>query len=45
MAWRAVVKLSLLRKSRNYVGLKGDWQPGYPYSIISLVQKEEEKKR
>ena len=26
MAWRAVAKLSLLRKSRNCVGLRGDWQ-------------------
>ena len=26
MAWRAVAKLSLLRKSKNCVGLRGDWQ-------------------
>ena len=32
MAWRAVAKLSLLRKSRNCVGLRGDWQ------LVTLTQ-------
>ena len=44
MAWQAVAKLSLLRKSRNCVAqAEGRLAVGYPYSIISLVQKEKEK--
>ena len=32
MAWRVVAKLSLLCKSRNYIGLRGDWQ------LVTLTQ-------
>ena len=43
MAWRAVAKLSLLRKSRNCVGLMGDWQL-VTLTRLFLSSKKEKKK-
>ena len=43
MDWRAVAKLSLLRKSRNCVGLRGDWQL-VTITRLFLLSKNKKKK-
>ena len=43
MALRAVVKLSLSVPVKELCWAEGRLTVGYPYSIISLVQKYEEK--
>ena len=43
MAWQAVAKLSLLRKSRNCVGLRGDWQLVTLTRLLLLSKKKKKK--